>query len=180
MKTYTLISNKIAQELKPADLLRYTALSFMPRIGNETDSTFQQIGDVTGEGYETIKKAITRLKKSTSIEVREVMRSEGRRNIYTIKEPIDNYKFINKCIFELPIEIGLKGFIIQLKSITINNTDKIDWSINNIAKHINCDRGTITRYIDGLIYLGYLIKTDKGYELTTNVFETTIQDEERD
>lgn len=180
MKTYTVISNKIVQSLKSADALRYTAITFTPRVDNKTDSTFSQIGEITGESERTIKNFVTRMKKSKLIPISQIVNKDGKRNVYTIKDPIENYKFINKCIFELPISVELKGFLIQLKSITLNNTDRCEWSINRITQALNCNRETVTKYIDDLIYLGYIQKIEKGYELTTNIFETSNQDERQD
>lgn len=177
MKTYTLIHNSIAKKLKPADLLRYTAIAFTPRVDNATDCTYEQIGMISGEGYETIKDFVTRLKKLRIIPIEEKVNKDGKRNVYHIKEPIDNFKIINKSIFELPIEVELKGFLIQLKSICLNNTDRCEWTIHNISNHINCSRITVTKYINKLLELGYINKIDKGYEITVDIFNTKNQDE---
>jgi DNA-binding Lrp family transcriptional regulator len=60
--------------------------------------------------------------------------------------------------------------MIQLFSLTINNTFDCNFSIREIAKRIKCSRETITKYLAELVENGYIIKTDLGYRLSNDYF----------
>lgn len=60
--------------------------------------------------------------------------------------------------------------MIQLFSLTINNSYECNFSIREIAKRIKCNRETITKYLAELVEKGHITKTDTGYKLSSEYF----------
>jgi len=74
MKKYTTIHKSIASKLNSIDTYRFTCLSFTPRKGGYTDSTFKQLADICREPEATIKHFTERLKSSEIIKIDEPLK----------------------------------------------------------------------------------------------------------
>lgn len=176
MKNYTTIPNSFATKLNSADMYRYTALSFTPRKDGYTDSTFKQIGEYINaeipESEETVKDFTRRLKDSKLITIEEVFENGKKRNHYYIAEPKVNYRIIKSELLKVKLPVELKGFMIQLSTITYNNTLEVNLNISQIVKLIKISNKTAGRYIKELLEAKFLIKSDSGYILSDKYFDT--------
>lgn len=183
-KPYTKLANKLAKELKPADLYRFFCLASTPRKANntETDTTFEQLADKTKESVYTVRDFAHRLIKSGLIPVNERNTPTERRWVYTIEDPLKDYKMIG-CEFikmELSTELNeasLKGFLLQLFSITLNNSTVTHYTMADMTKKdknkvsmINMSRNTASKYLNELIRLGLVSKLKKGYKIKCEYF----------
>lgn len=183
-KKYTKLANFWAKELKPADLYRFFCLASTPRKANntETDTTFVQLAKDTKESIYTIRDFAHRLIKSELLPVNERNTPTERRWVYTIEDPLKDYKMIG-CEFikmELDTELSetsLKGFLLQLFSITLNNSTITHYTIADMTRKdknkvslINMSRNTASKYLNELIRLGLVIKLKKGYKIKCEYF----------
>ena len=195
MKTYTAMPNNVAKVLNSPDTYRYAALSFTPLKNGYTDSTFKQIADYINpnkpESELTVKNFINRLKKArlnvsrdkdldipddekgdALIYIDSTPRDKNgnRRNHYYVLQPQRNFRMIKKEFLYLDLDIKLKGFLLQLLSITRNETYEIDWSIARICREVNVSRPAASKYMKELIEKGFVKQTDEGYEITSEYF----------
>lgn len=174
MKNYTTIQNNITNKLDSADTYRFTCLSFTPRKEGYTDSTFKQLGEYISqtkpESEDTIKDFIKRLKDSQIIKIDEVWIDGKRRNKYFIPASKENYRIIKRELLELDLPAKYKGFMIQLFSITLNNSFECNFSLNKIVTLIKVSKPTAQKYLAELVEKGYIIKTDSGYKLSSEYF----------
>lgn len=183
MKNYTTISNDITNKLDSADTYRFTCLTFTPRKDGYTDSTFKQIGqyinNAVPESEETVKDFVKRLKTSEVITIDEVWIDGKRRNKFYIPNPETHFIIVNKELLELDLSIKLKGFMIQLFSLTLNNSFDCNFSLNKIVTLIKVSKPTASKYLKELIDLGHIIKTESGYRLSSLYFSIGTSKRER-
>lgn len=183
MKEYTVMPNYIAKILNSADTYRYVALTFSPLKNGYTNSTFKQIAEyidpINPEPESTVRSFANRLKKAIHkngeplLLINENIRDENgnRRNHYYIPQVNENFRMIKDEFRYLPLDIKLKGFILQLFSITINNTLQVKFSIAKISKEVNVSRPAATKYMKELIELGFVKEIEGGYELDGRYFK---------
>ncbi len=60
--------------------------------------------------------------------------------------------------------------MIQLFSITLNNSFECNFSLNKIVTLIKVSKPTAQKYLAELVEKGYIIKTDSGYKLSSEYF----------
>lgn len=187
-KLYTVMPNNIAKLLNSADTYRYVALSFTDfKKTGKTDATFKQIGDTIipykgkdkGESPRTVEKFISRLKNTKKedgtplLYIDSTMRDDkgNRRNIYHFENVNEDFRMVKKEFMYLDLDVKLKGFMLQLLSITINGTLQVKYSLAKISREINISRPTATKYMDELIKLGFVKEIEGGYELINEYFK---------
>lgn len=73
---------------------------------------------------------------------------------------------VSNKLYNEPIKKELKGFLILLKSLTLNGTNFILYSYSELENKMNYSKRQIGTYIRALIELGYLEKCNKGYFIT--------------
>lgn len=170
----------ISNKLNSADTFRFTCLTFFARKNGFTDSTINQLSRLVNESELTTKKFIPRLKKAGIITIEENNSPDKRRYKYFITEPTEDFRMIKKEIIDLDIDISLKGFLIQLFTITFNNTLNINISINKIVKIIKISKPTAIKYIRQLVELELLKKTDTGFLLPSKYFKIGATKKEKE
>lgn len=174
MKTFIKMPNNITKVLNSKDTYRYVALSFTPIKKGFTDATFIQIGEYINplkpESEYTVKGFIQRLKKAGLMQIDEVFEKGLRRNRYYVPQPKTNFRMVrNEFLYdETPIE--LKGFLLQLLSITMNETFKVLFSITKISTLVKISKPTAFKYMKELLERGLVIEIDGGYEITSTFF----------
>lgn len=163
MKSYTLIPNEAGKIFKPEDLYTITCMYLTAKDDYTTDSTREQLVEITGLSFAYIKdKFLPRLRKSKFCEIEaytELQNSQIRkRNKYILPKPQTNYRIISKEILEdtnlTPRE---KGIIIGLFSLTVNNSLNIGFSKNEIARRLKLSKNSYLKYEKSLIEKGYII-----------------------
>jgi hypothetical protein len=170
MKTYTTIQNSIASKLSSIDTYRFTCLSFTPRKNGYTDTTFKQLADICKEPVTTIKHFTERLKFSEIIRIDEVYVAGQKRNNYYIPVCKTNFRMISNAIIDAEFANEFKGFLIQLFTLTINNTYQINFSMNKICSLIKISKPTASKYLKELENLQLVTRTEKGFILSDKYF----------
>ncbi len=171
---YIVISKEIADKLsgnnKNRDAYVYAWIrlcsDFRTGISNVRES---KLSELTGIPESSISEAIGRLKKEGLFTV-EAYSFRGEKSIITRNRycfdlrPKDFFYVKTEFFYE---DIGdeLKGFLLRLKSICINDTNFTLYTTNRIARELHSDNKTIKKYIDLGIKTGRLQKLDKGFAL---------------
>ena len=179
-KEYTQVPNSAAGKLSAPDLYRYTCLSIQPRTEKNTmtDSTFLQIAELSLDPVRTIEKFAKRLRDTDVCFVNEANTPDSRRYVYTFPKHY-NYRMVSADFIRMDMGISkkqqvvLKGFLIQLFSICVNNTKVTHYNISEMTSKLNSkgerimktSRNSASKYLKELIELGYVIKLDKGYKI---------------
>ncbi len=181
MKNYTVIPNMISKQLDSSDTYRFTCLTFTPRKDGYTDSTYKQIGHYINqqkpESEDTIRGFVKRLKESGVIKIERFIKDGKKRNKYFIEKPETNFRMIKKELLDIDLSVKLKGFMIQLFTITTNNTLVVPLSINKLVKLIKVSKPTAIKYLKELKELELVKKIEAGYELTSRFFKIGAESE---
>ena len=142
---------------------------------NISHVTEEKLSLLTGLDERTIRRRIKRLKDAGCLTVQTIIKEDAdrgfiKRNSYYIKPEKSNYFFLDNSYFKRNYPAKIAGFLLLLKSICLNNTDTIQWSISQIAKSIGLSRNTITALIKECQQLGLIKPISNGYELTAGCF----------
>jgi len=164
------IANKLSGNNKNRDAYVYAYIrlcsDFQTGISNVRES---KLSELTGIPESSISEAIGRLKKSGLFRVEAYsFRGENSiitRNRYCFAPRLKDFFYVKTEFFYEDIGDELKGFLLRLKAICINDTNFTLYSVNRIARELRSDNKTIKKYIDLGIKTGRLKKLDKGFAL---------------
>lgn len=87
-------------------------------------------------------------------------------NIYHYQIPTDNWVRINlDLIKNQNIPSKIKGFLILLKCLCVNNTNLLNYNKSQISRLLNIDIKTIRSYINLSLELKLIEETDSGFRI---------------
>ena len=177
---YTVIPKSIVNfqtgNSKPVDVYVWAVIKCCSNHKtNISHVTEEKLSLLTGLDERTIRRSIKRLKDAGYLTVQTTIKEDAdrgfiKRNSYYIKPAKKDYFFLDNCFFKKNYPAKLAGFLLLLKSVCLNNTDTIQWSISQIAKGIGLSRNTITALIKECQQLGLIKPISNGYELTAGCF----------
>lgn len=162
MKSYTIIPNEAGKIFKPEDLYTITCMYLTAKDDYTTNSTREQLAEITGLSFAYIKdKFLPRLRSTKFCEIEEYTEFPDsqikKRNKYILPQPQTNYRIISKEVLEdtnlTPAE---KGIIIGLSSLSVNNSFNIGFNKSQISKSLNISRNSYLKYEKYLIEKGYI------------------------
>lgn len=78
----------------------------------------------------------------------------------------EHFFMVSNELYDEPIKKELKGFLILLKSLALNGTNLILYTLNDLEKELKYSRRQISTYIKELKELGYLKEEKKGISIT--------------
>lgn len=119
---------------------------------------------------DTVSNMISRLKESDLVTVVDIPNGYKNKNKYIFDLKIKNYFFVSPLIFRTNIPNKIRGVLLLLKSLCVNNSNNIAYTKTKIAGMLKQHRGTFYKLIDECIELGLIRKQDKGYSLAANFF----------
>lgn len=156
-RNYIVISKEIAYKLignnKNRDAYVYAYLKlcsdFKTGISNVKE---KKLSELTGIPEGSISEAIGRLKEAELLKVenysfRGTNTPVTRNRYYFDQNPSDFFYVCTEFFYE-DIEDELKGFLLRLKAICINDTNFTLYSVNQIAQKLHSDNKTIKKYLD--------------------------------
>lgn len=92
----------------------------------------------------------------------------------------NNFFMVSNELYSEPIKKELKGFLILLKSLTVNGTNLILYTLDELDKELKYSRRQISTYIKQLKELGYLKAEKRGISIVcNNLFPIPGSKEER-
>jgi len=146
---------------------------------NISNITEEKLSEKTGIPLRTIGRSIKRLKDAKYLEVHTRI-TDGckKRNSYHFKIEYQNFALIDNGFFHKDYTPTIAGFMLLLRAICLNNTDKIFWPIIRIAEAIGIGRNTVSRLLNECQELGIIKEIQNGYEITdTCLSHKTINNE---
>lgn len=92
-------------------------------------------------------------------------------NTYYIPIPKKNWIRVKIDLIDKDnIPPKMKGFLLLLMCLTVNNTNFIGYNRTQITRFINMDAKTVRSYFKSAIEKGWVIENDKGFEIMENSF----------
>lgn len=178
-RNYIVISKEIADKLignnKNRDTYLYAYIklcsNFRTGISNIKE---RKLSELTGIPEGSISEAIGRLKEAGLFKVEDYSfrgtNTPVTRNRYYFNPNPTNFFYVSNEFFYQYIEDELKGFLLRLKAICINDTNFTLYSVNRIAAELHSDNKTIRKYIDLGIKEHRIKELKKGFAiLDTNI-----------
>lgn len=178
-RNYIVISKEIADKLlgnnknRDAYIYAYIRLCshFKTGISNVKE---RKLSELTGIPEGSISEAIGRLKETELLKVENYsfrgMHTPITRNKYYFEVNPTNFFYVRNEFFYEDIEDELKGFLLRLKAICINDTNFTLYSVNRIAQELHSDNKTIKKYIE----LGVENKRIKALKKGFAILDTNI------
>lgn len=133
-------------------------------------ATQERLSILTKIPLRTIQNCTKRLRESELIAVKTIHDGEKRHNTYYFNVNPENFFFVDNSFFYVDIDVKLKGLLLLIKSLCINNTNLTLYSRTKIAKLLGQDRGTVSKMIDQLIEKNMLLEIKNGFALPANYF----------
>ncbi|MBP1631383.1 MAG: hypothetical protein H6Q15_2276 [Bacteroidetes bacterium] len=141
----------------------------------------------------TIKSIIGRLKKYPDlirIEQKPIKEhiEKGEyyflKNFYSFNLKPENYFILDNSFFYLDIPIKIKGFLLKLKSVCKNDTNKYisdkpyKGGINkaDLARKLNIDKDTLNNYLNDCLALKQIRYIDNGLLITNKCFLLSVSE----
>ena len=87
---------------------------------------------------------------------------------YHLFKPVTDWVRINTDLLNADIPNKLKGFLILLKCLCINNSSYIPYLGNDIGHKLSISKATVNKYINQCIELDLIKKEKSGYSLKDN------------
>jgi hypothetical protein len=155
--------------------------------------TIETLKKLTGIPERTISSIISRLEKHPELlrierkpikERIEIGQYYFKKNYYYLQTNPENYFFIDDAFFKQNIPVKTKGFLLQLKSICKNSTNKYisknphKKGINKteLANLLNTDTKTLSKFLDECIELKQIKLIENGLLILNECFILNVAD----
>ena len=133
-------------------------------------ATEKKIHELTGIALRTMQSAISRLRKTDLIYIETKHDGEKRHNTYFFNKKPENFFYVDNSLFHVDMDVKLKGLLLLVKSLCINNTNTTLYNKTTIAKTIGQDRTNVSKMINELIEKDMLIEINGAFVLPANYF----------
>ena len=159
MQNYTTISKEILQ-LDTIQAAIYITLKRSRKAEGYSDLFEAQIAEYSGLSLDTVKHAkLAEFLPLVGVEIRKVKSGVHYRNTYYFQAETDFF-FVDNSFFEEVADYRERVFLLKLKALCLNNTNRIHLTKKELAKRLNISRPTLDKYLS----------TSKGVKAENNGF----------
>ena len=181
---YRLFPINLGKLLLHKEAYSYLSLLFKSDYNTgESNVLLETLSKEVGYDTETVSSYLHKAKEHGYINItRKYIKGENEepktKNFYKVQIPSKDFimvsrDFINLHFDNLLLKEGtdIKGFILLIKCICLNNCNLTFYSLRDMAKHLSISYGTIQKYMNKCIEMN-LIKRHKGcYRITLDCFD---------
>lgn len=175
MKYNIRLTDKISNKLTVYETYLYYCLAlctdFNTMESNAKQETiakyYYEKEDISNFNIDEVRKYLHILEANKFITI-EKSKLKGKFGIFEkCKYKLSNEHFfmVSNQLYNEPIKKELKGFLILLKSICLNGTNLISYTLDELSKKLKYSRRQIASYITELKDLGYLKSEKKGISI---------------
>ncbi len=182
MKSYSIIDKRIKDyrtgKNKNTDIYFYGYLKLCSDFKTGVShATQQKLHELTKIPLRTVQSIISRLKKTDLIYVQTKQVKIKRFNVYHYDLNPENYYYVDNRLYYTNIGQKHIGFLLLIKSLCLDNSNKTLYNRTKIAELLNQTRGTVSNMINYLIEKKLLLELDNGFQLPANYFPLYSKDE---
>lgn len=181
---YRLFPINLGKLLLHKEAYAYLSLLFKSDYNTgESNVLLKTLSKEVGYDTETVSSYLHKAKEQGYVNIiRKYIKGENEepktKNFYKVQIPSKDFimvsrDFINLHFDNLPLkeETDIKGFILLIKCICLNNCNLTFYSLRDMAEHLSISYGTIQKYMNKCIELN-LIERHKGcYRITLDCFD---------
>lgn len=190
MKNYSTINTEVINLFNLEDIYRFTALALTPDVKGYTDTTIEQLAKIINENPRSLERFPTKLKACGIVEVESVKSGSANgtvtRNHYTFFKG-KNYKMVKAAILDADVSNKAKGMLVALICMVVNNSNRLGFSKNEIAKRVKANRTTVLNLMKELeaanliaVVNGSIIISESIIKVTTKASDKKVLKEAAD
>ncbi|MDU1905162.1 MAG: hypothetical protein E6772_10300 [Dysgonomonas sp.] len=180
MSNYRVINRDIAGQLTPSET--YTYFSLLSKSDfNTGKSHIKQINLcelAEIKKPDTIQKHLKKFSELSLLKVERALRDGNkgifRTNTYHLYIPTQNWVRVKLNLIDKDICPKIRGFLILLKCLALNNSNFIGSNKSQISKKLHLDPKTIRKHLKECISLGLVKELDNGFIISDNSFPIDI------
>ena len=180
MTNYRVINRDIAGQLTPNETYTYFCLltksDFNTGKSNIKQANLCELAKI--KKTDTLQKHLKKFSEFSLLKVETALREGNkgifRTNTYHLYIPTQNWVRVKLNLINKDICPKIKGFLILLKCISLNNSNFIGFNKSQISQKVNLDPKTVRKYLKEWIYLGLVKELDNGFIISDNSFPIDI------
>lgn len=175
-ENYRVFPIDLASKLNNKEAMTYLQLLFKSDFQTgESNVLLETLSELSGYDSQTVSSHLHKVADESDclkIERKYIGKDSGRpktKNFYTVKIPTMNFIMVDREFLDFEIDglskkskHDLKGFILLIKCVCLNNTNITKYSLRQIAEKIGLSFSTIQNYMKKCIELGYIVR-ENGY-----------------
>lgn len=181
-KNYRLVPIEAAQKLKNGPLYTYLVLLFKSDFyTHRSEVNEETLATITGFAQKTIGNHLAKMEEAGLIQIIRTRPSKCRKkNYYRIVHPKKNFIICDSELIEMTIgnmtlkeESELKGFLLMVKCLCVNNCNITYYSYERMAQHLGIGLTTIKKHMPRLIshQLVEGLTRQTGYRILVTCFD---------
>lgn len=181
---YRLFPINLGKQLSNKEAYAYCSLLFKSDYNTgESNVLLETLANEVGYSTDTVSDYLHKAKGLGYVDItRQYIKKENgqpkTKNFYKVQIPLKDFIMVNRSFIDLHFdnltlekETDIKGFILLIKCICLNNCNLTFYSLREMAEHLSLSYGTIQKYMSKCIELN-LIKRHKGcYRIMLDCFD---------
>ena len=177
---YRIVPIKLAQSVSNKEIYSYLALLFKSDFkSGKSNVLLETLSAMTGYNAETVSSHLHKIAELGYIKIDTKPCGEQKtKNFYTIDIPTEDFIMVNKSLLDLHLNdmvnkdaTDIKGFLVLIKSICLNNTNTTLYSLRKMAEHLKLSFPTIQKLMKKCLGLNLIDKVDNSYQITVDCFD---------
>lgn len=182
---YRLFPIGLAKFLNNKEAMTFLNLLFKSDFENgKSNVLLDTLAEISGYNTETTSGHLHKIEEISNflkIERRCIGIVNGipkTKNYYTTVIPTKDFIIVDKGFSDFKIDglskkaqHDIKGFIILIKCLCVNNTNTTFYSLRQIKQRVGLSYATIQNLMKKCRELGFIVQTDKGYEIKMPYFD---------
>lgn len=182
---YRVFPVDLASKLNNKQAMTFLHLLFKADfVTGESNVLLETLSKLSGYDSETVSSHLHKVADESGyliIERKYIGNDSGKpktKNIYKVKYPTMNFIMVDKEFLNFEIDglsdkaqHELKGFILLVKCVCLNNTNITKYSLRQIAERIGLSYSTIQNNMNKCITLGYIVQENGYYRIALPYFD---------
>ena len=177
---YRIIPIKLAKAVSNKEIYSYLSLAFKSDFKTgKSNVLLETLSEMTGYDAETVSSHLHGIAELGFIKIESKPCGEKKiKNFYTLELPTEDFIMVSRSLLDMHLngldlktETNIKGFLVLVKSICINNTNVTLYSLRNMAEHLNLSYATIQKLMRKCLDLNLICKENKAYKIMVDCFD---------
>ena len=181
---YRLFPINLGKQLSNKEAYAYCSLLFKSDYNTgESNVLLETLSNEVGYSADTVSDYLHKAKDLGYVDItRQYIKKENgqpkTKNFYKVRIPSKDFIMVSRSFLDLHFdnltlceETDIKGFVLLIKCICLNNCNMTFYSLREIAKHLSLSYGTIQKYINKCIELNLIKRYKNCYRITLDCFD---------
>ena len=181
---YRVFPINLGRQLSNKEAYTYCSLLFKSDYNTgESNVLLETLSKETGYDTDTVSGYLHKVKRLGYVDITpQYIKAENgqpkTKNFYRVLIPSKDFIMVSRSFLDLHFdnltlkeETDIKGFILLVKCICLNNCNLTFYSLREMAKHLKISYGTIQKYMKKCVELHLIERHKGGYRITLDCFD---------